>query len=230
MSKASYKLWDLPTRIFHWLLVILICTQWFTGENGFMTIHFYVGYTVFGLIIYRILWGLFGSETARFKSFIYSIPEIINYIKHLTSQKQSQWVGHNPLGGMSVLILLFSIGLIVFLGLISVDENYVNAGPLSDLVSYQMGTDAHSLHEDIFHILLVFIGFHIAAIIFYRAFKKENLAKAMITGKSELPDDPNKSKKAQKLKQAPFSRAILFAFISAATVYFTINILPALLI
>lgn len=228
MRKVTYKLWDLPTRIFHWLLVALIILQWISGENELMTIHFYSGYTIFGLVLYRVLWGLFGSDTARFRSFIYSKSEIVEYIRHLFSRKPSQWVGHNPLGGLSVILLLATITSIVFLGLISIDDNYINTGPLSDLVSYKIGTDALSLHEDMFDILMVFIGLHLAAIIFYRIFKKENLVKAMFTGKSELPKDPIKSKVAQNLKQAPLFRAALFAFISAATVYFTVNIFPIL--
>ena len=185
-APAKLAVWDLPTRLFHWVLVALIGFSWWTGEQGENDLHFYSGYAVLTLLIFRLLWGIFGSSTARFSNFVRGPRAVADY---LAQMKGWPGVGHTPIGALSVLALLALLSVQVGTGLIQTDDDGLVEGPLAPLVSYDVAEAAHDLHEVSFNVLLVLIGLHIAAILFYRLALGKRLLGAMITGKASL--DPS---------------------------------------
>jgi cytochrome b len=180
---TKLAVWDLPTRLFHWVLVGLIGFSWWTGEQGQNDLHLYSGYAVLTLLIFRLLWGIFGSSTARFSSFVRGPRAVVDYLGRM---KTWPGVGHTPLGALSVLALLAVLFLQVGTGLIQTDDDGLVEGPLAPLVSYDVAEAAHDLHEVSFNLLLVLIGVHVAAILLYRLALGKRLLGAMITGKANL--------------------------------------------
>lgn len=173
-------IWDLPIRLFHWVLVGLIAFSWWSAEYHYDDVHIWLGIAVLTLLIFRILWGFFGSSTARFANFIRGPRAVFGYLR-------GEWrgIGHNPLGALSVVALLGLVSLQVGLGLIASDEDGLMQGPLVNLVSMGVSDTATELHEELFNVLLALIGLHIAAILYYR-FKGKKLVSPMITGKGEV--------------------------------------------
>ena len=182
-APQAIAVWDLPTRLFHWVLVGLIGFSWWTGEQGPEDLHMYSGYAVLTLLIFRLLWGVFGSSTARFSSFVKGPGAVADYLR---SMKSWAGVGHTPLGALSVLALLVLLFVQVGTGLIQIDDVGLVEGPLAPLVSYDTSDAAHDLHETTFYFLLVLIGLHVAAISFYWLALGKKLVGPMITGKAEL--------------------------------------------
>ena len=170
-------IWDLPIRLFHWLIVALFAVSWWTAENDRADLHIWSGIAVLTLLIFRILWGFVGSSTARFVNFVRGPRAVFGYLR-------GQWsgIGHNPLGALSVVALLGLLFVQVGLGLISTDEDGLVEGPLASLVSYSTSEEAVDLHEDLFNVLLIFIGLHLAAILFYRL-RGKGLIGPMVTGR-----------------------------------------------
>jgi len=182
-SSSTGAVWDLPTRLFHWLLVALIAFSWWSAENDELDLHIWAGMAVLSLLLFRLLWGLFGSSTARFASFVRGPRAVLAYLKDANSWP---FAGHTPLGALSVLALLGVIAAEVGLGLVAVDEDGLAEGPLAHLVSLDMSDIATDLHEDLFNVLLALIALHLAAILYYRL-RGKRLAGAMVTGKGALP-------------------------------------------
>src|SRR4051795_3061228 len=183
------QVWDGAVRLNHWLMAILIAISWWTAENGQLEYHRYSGYTLLGLLVFRIYWGVFGSTTARFAHFGKGPRAILNYVRGMSSRVSERTPappGHNPLGALSVIALLALLIVQVGLGLFSVDIDGIESGPLSSLVSFDTGRTCAELHEDIFNVLLVFIALHVAAVFFYLLYRRENLIAPMISGKREL--------------------------------------------
>ena len=185
---ADKKLiWDLPVRLIHWLLVILIAWSWYAVEiNDDLETHMLLGYCILTLIIFRIAWGVVGTRYARFGSFIFSLREILNSGRKFFSRQYGNYAGHNPLGGVSVVILLFLLALQTTTGLFSNDEEYY-FGPLSDNVSPHAASILTEIHHVNFNVLLGFIILHVASVLFYLVYKKENLVRPMFTGRKPDP-------------------------------------------
>jgi cytochrome b len=179
-TRTKARIWDLPTRLFHWTLVALVAFSWWTAEEHHDDLHIWSGLAVLTLLIFRILWGFFGSSTARFASFVRGPKAVFGYL-------QGSWrgIGHNPLGAMSVAALLALTGVQLGLGLVASDEDGLMQGPLAYLVSPETSEAAVELHDDLFNVLLALIAIHVAAIIFYR-FRGKDLLKPMITGNAEV--------------------------------------------
>jgi cytochrome b len=175
--------WDLPIRLFHWVLVALIGFSWWSAENHETELHIWSGIAILTLLIFRLLWGLFGSSTARFSSFLRGPAVLRDYLRDNASWR---FAGHSPLGALSVIALLGALAVQVSLGLISVDEDGLNEGPLAQLVSLDVSEAAHDLHEDFFNVVLALIAVHIAAIVIYRLVLGKKLTGAMFTGRADL--------------------------------------------
>ena len=175
-------IWDLPTRLFHWALAGLVGFSWWTAETHRDDLHIWSGMAVLTLLIFRILWGFVGASTARFRNFVRGPRAVFGYLR-------GDWrgIGHNPLGAISVIALLGLLIVQVGLGLISSDEDGLVEGPLALLVSARTSDWAADLHEDLFNVLLVLIGLHIAAILFYRL-RGKRLIGPMVTGRG--PGEP----------------------------------------
>ena len=180
------RVWDLPTRIFHWALFGLIVAMVATGLTGgnAMAWHFRFGYAVLSLLLFRLVWGLIGGRWSRFASFIYSPGTVLRYLRGQGRPEHS--VGHNPLGAGSVFALLFFLFVQVGTGLFS-DDDIAASGPLSKFVSNAMVSSLTGYHKNIGkYVLLALVLLHIAAIVFYMVKKKENLIGPMLHGDKSL--------------------------------------------
>jgi len=184
-SPAPVRVWDVPTRLVHWLIVLCVAASWWTGEQGHLEWHRWSGYTLLALVIFRIYWGFFGSSTARFRQFVRGPRVIVDYLRGAWSVTP----GHNPLGALSVLALLVVLLLQIVLGLFAVDLDGIESGPLSLYVSFETGRTAAEWHEWLFNLLMSLIVLHIVAIAWYRFAKKEKLTAAMVHGRRAYPAD-----------------------------------------
>ncbi|MES2912753.1 MAG: cytochrome b/b6 domain-containing protein [Pseudomonadota bacterium] len=182
---VKVRVWDLPTRIFHWALVVFIICLAVSGLIGgaAMVWHFRFGYAVLSLLLFRIVWGLVGGRWSRFGAFIYAPQSVINYLKGQGKPEHS--VGHNPLGAGSVFAMLAVLLAQVGSGLIS-DDEIASAGPLTRFVSGAVVNLATNYHKNIGKwLLLALVVLHIVAIVYYLV-KKHKLVQAMLHGDKEL--------------------------------------------
>ena len=184
---GKVRIWDRPTRIFHWVLVVLVVVCYLSGDNGRFDIHIPAGQALLVLVVARLLWGFAGSEPSRFRAFVRPVREIAAYVRTLGRRAPGYHAGHNPLGGLSVVAMLLVLLLQAGLGVFAIDTDGLYEGPLSFLVSYDAAREAAELHGDVVDLLLILIGLHLAAILFYRLWKREKLVKPMVTGRAELP-------------------------------------------
>ena len=181
----TVRVWDLPTRLFHWLLTLAIMGLVITAQlGGFaMEWHFRFGYAVLSLLLFRLVWGFVGGHWSRFSSFVSSPTVLLHYIKGSNRFKES--LGHNPLGALSVVAMLLFLALQVASGLFSDDE--ISAyGPLGKFVSSNIVASATYYHTQIGKlVLLALIALHLLAIGFYYFGKKTNLILPMVTGEKK---------------------------------------------
>ncbi len=175
--------WDLPVRLFHWSIVVLIGLSWWSAEESLDRVHFWSGYTLLFLLLFRILWGFAGSSTARFASFLRGPSAVAAYLRN----GQQRQAGHSPLGALSVAAMLLALLVQITTGLIQIDDDDFVEGPLSGLVSYDTGALAHDVHQVSFNILLGLIALHLLAIAYYQLLRGRSLVRPMFTGKAELP-------------------------------------------
>ncbi len=206
------RLWDGPTRLFHWGLVALILTAWLSaGKN--MELHKLAGYGVMGLVVFRLWWGVAGGSTARFTSFVTGPKTTSAYLSGLKSRTPGETAGHNPLGAWSVVAMISLILVQAGLGLFATDIDGIESGPFSDKVDFDTGRLFSEWHEIAFRVLQGLIGLHLAAIAFYALWKRENLIGAMITGRRRF------SYAATPLVAAPTWRLIVGILLAVAAAY-----------
>ncbi len=184
--KKIIRVWDLPIRLFHWLLVLCISGSIISVNLGGNAIqwHAYFGYSILTLLIFRIVWGFVGSTHARFTSFIPTKESLLQYLQG----KSPKVLGHNPLGALSVFALLFALSVQVFTGLF-VDDEIAFQGPLAKYVPDWVSSFSSEIHEGNQVVIFTLIAIHISAIWFYKKFKGENLIRPMISGDKEI--DPS---------------------------------------
>jgi cytochrome b len=169
-QKQAVLVWDFPIRVFHWLLVVSFAGAWLTSESeAWQMIHYAFGYTAVALVLFRIFWGLVGTRYARFSQFIKGPAETMHHLKSLLTGKQQLGPGHNPAGTLAMISLMVLVLLIGLTGYWSVKEF------LGDFMS--------GAHESISNLVLVVVVIHIAAAIMMSFIQKENLVRAMVTGK-----------------------------------------------
>lgn len=183
----TVKVWDLPTRLFHWTLVVLMLVQWLTAENSdTMTYHIWGGYTVLTLVLFRLIWGFIGSDTVRFSDFVRGPKAALSYLKALLRGETPLYLGHNPMGGWSILAMLALLLIQAATGLFANDDITVE-GPLYGWVSKSTSDWLTTIHKFNFNLLLLVIGIHIGAVLFYLLIKRENLVHPMFSGVKRLP-------------------------------------------
>ena len=165
----SILVWDVPTRVFHWLLVLSFTGAYLTAESELdRDIHVVLGYTLLGLLVFRLLWGFFGTRYARFRSFLFKPGEIVAYSLSLLKGKPAHYIGHNPLGSVSVWLLLG-------LGLLS--------GGSGVMTFQDIGGDIlEEMHEFVSDAMLAVVLIHIAGVVVSSLLHRENLVRAMVTG------------------------------------------------
>ncbi len=213
------RVWDLPTRLFHWAIVLVVVISYvsITLADGpqaglWMKIHVISGETMLGLLLFRITWGLIGSETARFRSFLKSPLAALRHLRHIGRREPDRQVGHNEAGGWMVLGLLALLAAQVATGLGSNDDGSTE-GPLVQFMSKATSDLLSKLHGLNFDILAATIGLHVAAVIVYGLFKGQNLTRAMITGKKRMPA----MTRAPRMS-SPLIAAITLAVVAGVTV------------
>ena len=213
--------WDIPTRLFHWVLVLLIANAYLTYEFGDVQMkwHMWNGYALLTLCLYRLIWGIVGSSTARFADFIKGPGAVIGYLASLKSDHPQKYLGHNPAGGLMILALLGLILTQGSMGLFTSDEILVE-GPLVFLTSSDWVTFAGTLHRVGFWVIFGFAALHVAAAVFYLVVKKENLIKAMINGKKDRADVPD----GARLQARSPVLALVCLLLSAGLVWVGVNI------
>ncbi|CAA7612834.1 cytochrome b/b6 domain-containing protein [Magnetospirillum sp. UT-4] len=179
------KVWDIPTRVFHWLLVALVVALAVTGQTGALGWHLVLGPAVLVLVLFRLAWGLMGSETSRFPHFLRRPADILAYVRAARTGAVRS-VGHNPLGGLNVVAMLLLLLAQAATGLFASDD-ILTEGPLAHLVTAATVKAMTGLHHLGFKLLLVLVGLHLAAVAFYRFAKKDDMVSAMVTGRKRVP-------------------------------------------
>lgn len=186
MAGQRVRLWDLPVRVVHWSLVLLMPALWWTAENNQRFLHVRLGYVALALLAFRLLWGLVGGSTARFASFVKGPRAIGGYLRGLFAKHAEPTIGHNPVGGWSVVILLTLLVAVLGTGLFTDDTDGGNPGPLNYLIQGDLSEHMGHWHHLLFNVLLGFIGLHLFAVLFYAVIKRENLVGPMVTGRREM--------------------------------------------
>ncbi|MGI9408419.1 MAG: cytochrome b/b6 domain-containing protein [Hyphomicrobiaceae bacterium] len=185
LQPGRERIWDLPLRLFHWALAACVITGWYLGYfRTFATIgwHFWLGYTVCGLLAFRILWGLFGPRPARFSSLVWPPRATLTYAATMIGRTPSHFPGHSPLGSLSVIAMLIALVVQVLTGLCAEDDALFSTGPLAGYLSPSTIVTLTAIHHINARIILALVGLHLFAIVWYLVWKRENLITAMITG------------------------------------------------
>ena len=191
-ERRPLPVWDLPTRLTHWLFVVCIAVSWWTAEERLMDWHRYSGYAMLGLLVFRIYWGIAGSSTARFARFLSGPRAVLAHLR-LTREQRVLIVGHTPIGSWSVVVLLLAMIGQVTLGLFATDIDGLESGPLSHLVSFEGGRAFAAAHELSFDVLIVLIAVHVVAIVFHLIYDRNDLTSPMLSGRkhvAQAADEP----------------------------------------
>ncbi len=186
-AELAIRVWDLPTRLFHWVLACAIVALLITGYTGggLMVWHLRLGYLVFGLLLFRLLWGFVGGRWSRFSSFVYSPGTVLRYLRGQGRPEEFLDVGHSPVGSFSVFALIGILLLQVATGLVA-DDEIATTGPLNRFVSGAVANKASAWHTEAGQwIIIALTVLHIAAIVFYLR-RKKNLLRPMIYGDKTL--------------------------------------------
>lgn len=206
MSSRSIRVWDLPVRLTHWALVLCVVGLYATGEYGWLTMqwHFWFGYGALSLVLFRILWGLVGSEHARFGDFVRGPRAILAYL-----QGGAPTLGHNPLGALAVLAMLALLLAQAVSGLFSNDE-IEWFGPLSERISVAASADWTDWHHLGQQLLLVLIVVHLLAIAGYKLVRRVDLVTPMLSGHKQVEQG------ADAHWRSPWLALVLFLVCAAA--------------
>lgn len=179
------RVWDGPTRLFHWALVVSVAAGWLIGKTmSFGTIgwHFWLGYTTGGLVVFRLVWGTVGPPPSRLAVLFPAPSSVARYLRHVGKREPGGVAGHSPLGALSVLALLAALLVQVITGLFSSSDAFFTEGPLADKVPGSVVLLANQIHGLNAWVLAGLVGLHVAALMFYLVWKHENLVRPMITG------------------------------------------------
>jgi cytochrome b len=211
----SRLVWDLPTRIFHWLFVATLCAQYITAKADEMVWHFRLGFFMIGLLTFRIIWGFVGPRHARFATFLKGPGTVLRYMKQVHRVKDAlHSVGHNPLGALMVVAMLLLVAAQVTTGLFSTDD-IAFTGPYYPTVSNALAERITGWHHVIFNFILAAVALHLAAILFYTFVKKHPLVPAMIHGRKPSGLVPAR----EGIPHSFLARALIVILIAAGVVY-----------
>lgn len=185
-ERRSVLVWDVPTRLFHWLAAMLVAGAYVTWKLNWMDWHIRIGETLLALVLFRLLWGCFGSETARFHSFLAPPAAACHHLRQMFRREADLQVGHNPAGGWMVLLLL-ALMLGETLSGLYINNDIADAGPLTEWVPASVANAITALHAILWDALLAAVALHVLAIALYAAAKGHNLLRPMLTGRKPLP-------------------------------------------
>ncbi|HTX25211.1 MAG TPA: cytochrome b/b6 domain-containing protein [Steroidobacteraceae bacterium] len=223
-STEKRLVWDLPLRAFHWLFAASILASWATAEpgSGWMPWHMRLGYWMMGLLTFRILWGFVGPRHARFTSFLAGPRAMWRYFKGLVGSDEAiHTVGHNPLGGLMVIVMLLLVAFQVGTGLFATDD-IVWTGPYNPAVTAQTARLLTSLHHKNFNLIWAAIALHVGAITYYAFVKKQNLVPAMLSGWKPAEAVPA----GEAITSSELWKALIVMILSTAAVYAVLSGAP----
>lgn len=221
--KEDVKVWDWSIRVFHWCLPILLFLLWFsaTQSQNFDALehHMILAQILLGLMIYRVIWGFIGTPAARFSRFITGPATWWVYASALLKRQPIHYLGHNPLGGIMVIVLLSAVGFQLTTGLFTSDD-ILFAGPLSNSVDRDTVRWMSRWHKNFFDWILILVALHLTAIALYKLLG-EGLVKAMFTGKKPMIDSaPDKEKVLPAPESFPWIRFVITVMIAAGSVFY----------
>ena len=219
-SLHRIRVWDLPTRGFHVLLALSVAGLIATGEIGLMQLHFWLGYAVLTLVLFRLVWGFVGGHWSRFINFVPTPTKLRAYIQAISAQQTPQSIGHNPLGALSVLGMLCVLLIQVLSGFFS-DDEIANTGPWTAFIPadwVEMATEYHSEVGKV--ILIVLIVLHVGTVLYYKRIKNDDLLTPMLTGDKVLTTETQASRDTRTSRL--FALAILLG--CAYVVYRLVNL------
>jgi cytochrome b len=215
--------WDLPTRLFHWTLLLLVASAWVSFQYAEalgdfrLKWHRWNGLAILVLLVWRLMWGFAGASTARFSRFLGSPRAALAYARDLIGGRKARFLGHNPLGAWMVVALLVALLTQASLGLFALEHNDLATGPLYRLAGAKLAKVLTSWHAWVFHwLILPLVAVHVAANVLYALLAKEPLIAAMVTGRK--PPADYRDADAAIVPRRPLQRALLLLALSAALV------------
>jgi cytochrome b len=200
-SGRLVRVWDAPTRLFHWLVVVLVALAYVTARLNWMGWHVEIGEALLALLFFRLFWGFFGSETARFSSLLATPGKALHHLAWMLRREPDRQIGHNPAGGWMVLLLLALLFGETLTGLF-INNDVADQGPLTDVTPASAANAITALHTIFWDALLAAIVLHIIAILAYAVMKGQNLVLPMITGNKILPANVPQPRRAGLLRAA----------------------------
>ena len=218
----SAPVWDGFVRVFHWSLAVLFAISVASGKVGgeWIDWHMKSGYAILALVTFRLIWGFVGGEYARFVSFLTGPIRALKFAKGLLGKTHQHVIGHNPVGGWMVIVMLLLLATQAVLGLFSNDE-IATTGPLARYVSDATSITLMGRHRLVGNVLLALVGIHIAAVLFHVFVKKEGLVRAMFSGKKNLP--PELAAQANAARKTSISVGFMAATLAIAAVTIAVN-------
>jgi cytochrome b len=227
---AKVRAWDLPTRLFHWVLAGLIAAAWASWQYSEMlgdptlSYHRWIGHAVLVLIVFRVLWGVVGSSTSRFSAWLYWPWTAVGYLFDLLRGQSRRYLGHTPVGSYMILALLAAVTTQALLGLFTVEHNDLTAGPLYRLISEDRQQQISSWHRWAFYwVILPLVAIHIVANLLYGLVKRDPLITGMITGRKPAADYADAEE--AHIATRPALRALACLVVAAAAVFGSILVL-----
>ena len=222
IPRPSIKVWDTPTRLFHWAITLLVATSYLTikyasgaSMERLTALHKLSGYAMLTLLLFRLAWGFAGSDTSRFTQFLRSPLKALQHLRHFPRREPDTQLGHNAAGGWMVLVLLAALAVQAVTGLFTFDD--VPEGPLGGQVSEAAAYWLTSVHRANFNIILALMALHVFTIAAYGVVKRQNLVGPMITGRKRLPPGTSPPRIA-----SPW-RALLLVLLAAGLVWLTVT-------
>lgn len=225
-KRVRILVWDVPVRLFHWTLVALMATSYFSGRAGgdWMKLHFWSGYAILTLLLFRICWGFIGSTTARFSNFIKGPFAALHHLGDLLGRGKPRDAGHNAAGGAMVVVLLLAVLAQVVTGLFAADtDTGMVSGPLASRIPDALIDKLTWFHHKWINVLLVLVALHVLAVVVYLVLKRLNLVGAMITGRKPVDDVVEPGSPLPVLHFASGWKALAILICSAAVVYLIVR-------
>jgi cytochrome b len=213
--------WDLPVRLFHWLLVASLLASWLTREFETRQYHMWIGYWTIGLVVFRILWGFVGPRHARFSDFLVSPSKFAGYASGLFRRDSKPAVGHNPVGGVMVIVMLLVVLAQAVSGLF-ISDDIVWSGPYYEALGSKFSSQMGWLHHANFDVLVWIIGLHVLAILFYAFWKRQDLVRPMFTGHKDHLIVPEQ----ESITGSEWLKALIVAAICAGGVWAMLEFAP----
>ncbi|MFK8041307.1 cytochrome b/b6 domain-containing protein [Congregibacter sp.] len=212
--QKQYPLWDLPVRLIHWLILLLLPASWWTAEEGYQEVHQWLGLTLLLAVLTRLCWGIVGSPQSRFKDFLRGPMGVLAYFRGASSTTP----GHNPAGGWSALLLWLLLLAQALTGTVNTDD-VLYTGPFYYVFDTGISDALAAYHEIIFNVLLGFIALHVASVLYYERVRKQRLLKPMVLGKTEGRVGTGPAQ--------PVYKALIIAILLAGMLFALLELAPA---